>query len=63
MKRRSRQRGNPHQTRCDTERSISRSTTSGFGGEGHWLVLHVDKGNTTCSLKGFNKAWHWFYIS
>eukprot|EP00957_Ditylum_brightwellii_P166658 12687239-Ditylum_brightwellii.AAC.1 len=34
-----------------------------FGGEGHWLVLHVDKGNTTCFLKGCNKAWNCFYVN
>eukprot|EP00957_Ditylum_brightwellii_P002704 208405-Ditylum_brightwellii.AAC.1 len=37
--------------------------TPGFGGEGHQPVLHVDKGNATCFLKGFNKARHCFYIN
>eukprot|EP00957_Ditylum_brightwellii_P111998 8541008-Ditylum_brightwellii.AAC.1 len=61
--RRPHQQGNPQKAGMVQKGASAGAVPLVFGGEGHQLILHIDKGNATCYLKGFNNGQHCFYIN
>eukprot|EP00957_Ditylum_brightwellii_P062512 4744298-Ditylum_brightwellii.AAC.1 len=63
MQRRPSQRGNPPKTGVVQKGASAGAPPPVFGGEGRQPVLHIEKGNATCFLKGYNKAQNYVYIN